>query len=65
MHLTNGPFLFFADGANIFFTSDDINDIQTVMDCEVTRVFSYCSINKLSVDMKKEKTKFMLINLQR
>ena len=42
-----------ADGANIFYTSDNINDIETVMNCEMTRVLSYYRINKSSVDMKK------------
>ena len=46
-------FPLFADGANIFYTSDDINDIETVMNCEMTRDPSYCSINKSSVDVKK------------
>ena len=34
IHLTNCPFAFFADDANIFHTSDDINDIESVMNCE-------------------------------
>ena len=45
-------FRLFAD-ANIFYTFDDINDIESVMNCEMTRVLNYCSINKLSVNMKK------------
>ena len=54
-------FRLFADGANIFFTSDDINYVETVMNCEMTRVLSYRPINKISLNMKK-KTSFMLIN---
>ena len=46
-------FPLFADGANIFYTSDDINDTATDMNCEMTRVLCYCTINKSSVDMKK------------
>ena len=53
IHLTNCPFLFFADRANIFFTSDDINDIETVMNCEMSRIVRYCTINKLSVNTKR------------
>ena len=56
-------FRLFADDANIFYTSDDINDIESVMNCEMTRVLNYCSINKLSVNMKK--TNFMLITSSR
>ena len=33
----------FADGANIFYTSDDINDIESVLNCEMTKVLNYCS----------------------
>ena len=39
--------------------SDDINDIESVMNYEMTKVLNYCSITKLSVNMKK--TNFMLI----
>ena len=46
-------FPLFADGANIFYTSDDINNTATVMNCEMTRVLCYYTINKSSVDMKK------------
>ena len=46
-------FCLFADDTTIFYTSDDINDIESVMNCEMTRVLNYCSINKLSVNMKK------------
>ena len=56
-------FRLFADDANIFYTSDDVNDIESVMNCEMTRVLNYCSTNKLSVNMKK--TNFMLITSPR
>ena len=46
-------FRLFADDANIFYTSDDINDIESVMNCDLIRVLNYCTINKLSVNMKK------------
>ena len=52
-------FRLFADDASIFYISDDINDIESVMNYEMTKFLNYCSINKLSVDMKK--TNFMLI----
>ena len=51
-------FRLFADDASIFYISDDINDIESVMNYEMTKVLNYCSINKLSVNMKK--TNFML-----
>ena len=46
-------FRLFADDANFLYTSDDINDIESVMNCEITRVLNYHSINKLSVNMVK------------
>ena len=46
-------FRLFADDANIFYASDDINDIESVINCEMTRALNYYSINKLSVNMKK------------
>ena len=52
-------FRLFAEDASIFYISDDINDIESVMNYEMTKVLNYCSINKLSVNMKK--TNFMLI----
>ena len=46
-------FRLFADDANIFYASDDTNDIESVINCEMTRALNYYSINKLSVNMKK------------
>ena len=46
-------FRLFADDANIFYASDDIDDIESVINCEITRVLNYYSRNKLSVNMKK------------
>ena len=46
-------FPLFSVFSNIFYTSDDINNTATVMNCEMTRVLSYCSINKSSVFVKK------------
>ena len=46
-------FRLFADDANIFYASDDINDIESVINCEITRFLNYYSRNKLSVNMKK------------
>ena len=40
-------FRLFADDANIFYVSDDINDIESVINCEMTRALNYYSINKL------------------
>jgi len=34
-------FCLFADDANISYTSDDINYIESVMNCEMTRVLNY------------------------
>ena len=42
----------FADDGNIFYTSNDVNDIESVMNCEMTRVLNYCSANELLDNLK-------------
>jgi len=56
-------FRLFADDAIIVYTTDEIDDIESVMNCEMTRVLNYCTINKLSVNMKKKN--FMLMTSSR
>ena len=46
---SNLSFRLFADDANIFYTSNDINDIESVMHCEMARVLNYCSIDKTHI----------------
>ena len=36
-------FRLFADDANIFYASDDINDIESVINCEINSVLIYYS----------------------
>ena len=37
--------LFADDGNILIYTSNDVNDIESVMNCEMTRVLNYCSAN--------------------
>jgi hypothetical protein len=53
-------FRMFADDANIFYSDKDPKKLELVMNTELKKVLDYCSINKLSVNMKK--TNFMVIS---
>ena len=44
-------FRIFADDTNVFFTSDKIKDLETVMNEELKLIFKYCTINKLSINL--------------
>ena len=52
-------FRLFADDANIFYATKTSKDLEAVMNSELQKVINYCSLNKLSVNMKK--TNFMII----
>lgn len=56
-------FRIFADDANIFYADNDPKKLELVMNNELIKVFQYCGINKLSINM--EKTKYMLITPSR
>ena len=60
---TKLSFRLFADDANIFYTSKNFNEIETIMNTESQNIHNYCSANKLSLNMKK--THFMLIRSSR
>ena len=51
--------IFDDDDTNIFFSSKNPNEVESVMNNELKQVLKYCAINKLSVDMKK--TNYMII----
>ena len=45
-------FHLFDDNANILYTSDDINDIELVMNCEITRVLFHFGFDALTTKLK-------------
>ena len=52
-------FRIFADDRNIFYSSNNLEQLQTVINEEPELVLKYCAANKLSIDFKK--TNFMII----
>ena len=56
-------FRIFADDTNMFYTSDKLHHLETVMNEELKLVFEYCIINKLSINLAK--TNYMLISSSR
>ena len=53
----------FADDTNILYSSSSAQDLETVMNQELTKVLEYCAANKLSINFKK--TNYMLITSPR
>ena len=56
-------FLIFADDTNMFFTSDNLLHLESIMNEELNSVFKYCNINKLSKNVAK--TTYMVISSTR
>jgi hypothetical protein len=56
-------FRIFADDTNIFYSSTNIREVETVMNEELTNIQHYCATNKLSINLKK--TNFMIISAKR
>ena len=56
-------FRIFADDTNIFYSSKDLNELETVVNNELVYVLEYCAVNKLSINFKK--TNYMLITSPR
>ena len=52
-------FRIFADDTNVFYSCDSINELETVMNEEFQLLLKYCTINKLSINLKK--THFLVI----
>jgi hypothetical protein len=53
----------FADDTNVFYSGKSIDDVENVMNDELERIFHYCAVNKLSINLKK--TNFMVITSQK
>ena len=56
-------FRIFADDTNIFFSSDNLYHLESIMNEELNLVFKYCNINKLSINFTK--TTYMIISSAR
>jgi hypothetical protein len=46
-------FRIFADDTNVFYSGKSIDDVENVMNDELERIFHYCAVNKLSINLKK------------
>ena len=52
-------FRLFADDTNVFASSKNLKDLETLMNKELSKVKNWCDANKLSINFKK--TNFMII----
>ena len=52
-------FRIFADDTNIFYSSNNINELEKTINDELKHILKYCNENKLSINFKK--TNYMLI----
>ena len=50
---SNKLFQIFADDTNMFYTSDNLQHLESVMNEELKLVFKYCNVNKLSINLSK------------
>ena len=46
-------FRIFADGTNVFYTSANLQYLESVMNDELKLVFKYCTTNKLSINLRQ------------
>ena len=46
-------FRIFADDTNMFYTSNNLHNLKSVMNEEFKSVVKYCAINKLSINFSK------------
>jgi hypothetical protein len=56
-------FRLFADDTNIFASSSNIQELETLMNTEISKVKEWCSSNKLSINFSK--TNFMIVKSSR
>ena len=56
-------FRIFADDTNMFYTSANLQHLESVMNEELKLVFNYCTTNKLSINLTK--TNYMVISSSR
>ena len=53
-------FRIFADDTNMFYTSNNLHNLESVMNEEFKSVVKYCAINKLSINFSK--TNYILVS---
>ena len=49
----------FADDTNLFFSSDNLQYLESVINHELKLIYKYCALNKLSINFAK--TNYMLV----
>ena len=50
----------FADDTNLFYSSDNLKQLESVMNQELKQIYNYCALNKLSINTAK--TNYMLVS---
>ena len=60
---TKLSFRIFADDANMFYTSNNLRNLESVMNEEFKLVVKYCATNKLSINLSK--TNYILVSSSR
>ena len=53
----------FADDTNFFFSSDNLQYLESVMNHEIKLIYKYCALNRLSINFSK--TNYMLVSSPR
>ena len=53
----------FADDTNLFYSSDNLKQLESVMNQELKQIYNYCALNKLSINTAK--TNYMLVSSSR
>ena len=43
----------FADDTNLFYSSDNLKQLEFVMNQELKQIYNYCALNKLSINTAK------------
>ena len=53
----------FADETNLFYPSDNLKQLESVMNRELKQIYNYCALNKLSINTAK--TNYTLVSSSR
>ena len=53
----------FADDTNLFYSSDNLKQLESVMNQELKQIYNYCARNKLPINTAK--TNYMLVSSSR
>ena len=55
--------LSFVDDTNLFYSSDNLKQLESVMNRQLKQIYNYCALNKLSINTAK--TSYMLVSSSR